>query len=225
MVIFAFLQLSPGLFTIFYHSRLAKTSKKRADDQSLSYILGNEIFHTTFWLIIYFVIFAIFYNIPDFNQGVFPYVMAGICFAEAIAIFFFYFRPSKQKKSTSLFIARRTAKSLFYRAETIKNRSDCITLGFVTNLLELVFTLPIIILCTIILQDSPALSRAAIIIAFVIISAVPLFIIRGLYHKDYTLADLQRLRTKLKTHFRVILTLAYIAIAFTIFNIGLLQNG
>ena len=225
MVIFAFLQLTPGLFTIFYHSRLAKTSKKRADDQSLSFILGTEIFSTTIWILVYFIIFALFYNVPDFNQGIFPFVMAGICLAEASVSFFFYFRSNKQKPSTATFITRHNAHTLTYRAKTIKNRSDCIMLGFVSNIPELIFTIPLFIICTNILQDTPALPRAVIIIAFVIIPAIPLLVIRSLYQKNYNLANIQRLRAKLIIHFRIILALTYLAIAFTLLNIGLLQNG
>ncbi len=36
------LQLSPGIFSIFYHSAQGKTTKKTADNLSLHFILGTE---------------------------------------------------------------------------------------------------------------------------------------------------------------------------------------
>ena len=225
MVIFAFLQLSPSLFIIFYHSRLAKTSKKRADDQSLSYILGTEIYATFIWIVIYFIIFAAFLYVPEFGGGLFPFIMAGVFFAEAIIILFFYFRRKKSKSSTALFISRRISKNLIHNAEKANNRTDCITLGFMANLPELFFTLPVFIVSATILQNTPALPRAIIIIALVCASTVPLLTVRRLYHTDHNLAEIQRLHVKLRPHIRFILTLAYFALALTIINMGILQNG
>lgn len=225
MVIFAFLTLPSGLFAIFYHTRLAKTTAKKADDQSLSFILGTEIFATFIWLLIYIIVFIIFYNIPDFEKGLFPFILSGICFAEAIAFTFFYFRPKKKKASTALFLPRRIAKNLILQSDKAKNRSDCIALGFIANFPELIFSLPIFIISAVILQNTSALPRTLIIIIFVITSAVPLFIVRHFYHTGHNLADIQRLRVKLRSHIRIILALAYFAVALVMLNIGIIQNG
>ncbi|MBR6505861.1 hypothetical protein IKT18_03450 [Candidatus Saccharibacteria bacterium] len=218
MVIFCFLQIPSGVFSMFYHFRLAKTSKKQADDATLSFILGVEIFNTIMWLLTYIIIFCCqSSSISPF----FLWLMTGICLADAVAAFFFYFR--KSKSSTATFISRRVAKSLASRAKTVSSRSDAITLGFVSCLPELLFTLPLYITCSAFLQSENALPRAILIIVAVIIAVVPLFVIRTFFRTDHNLAEIQRLRVKLKPHFRIILSLAYIAATITLMNLAIIN--
>ncbi|MBR3144099.1 hypothetical protein IKF12_02790 [Candidatus Saccharibacteria bacterium] len=221
MVIFAFLQLPNGLFSIFYHFRIAKTNLKKADDAALSFILGLEIFMTAMWLLIYLIIFTCFYFNPEIISPIFLYIMAGISFAEAIAIIFFYFRHGKS--TTALFIPRKVAKNLVKRAEKVKTRSDAIILGFFSGLPELLFTLPLFITCSALLQTENVLSRSLIIILAIIASAVPLFVIRFLFRTDHNLAEIERLRVKLKPHFRFILAVAYLAIAILLINLATMR--
>ena len=226
MLIFAFLQLLPGTFSIFYHYALAKTSAKKADDQSLSFILGAEILVATIWFIVYITIFCIFYDAPDFCPLSVYWTLAGIMLAEAIIIPFFYFRRSKiTNTSTALFIPRNIASTLSMRARKAKSRPDCITLGLIAGLPELIFTLPLYVISTIILLDTAALPRAAIIILYIIVATLPLFIIRLAYRTGHNLAEITRIRTKLKPHFRFILCIAYLCLAIAIINLGALQNG
>ena len=218
MVIFLFLQLPSGVFSIFYHFRLAKTSKKQADDAALSFILGVEIFTTIAWLLTYIIMFCCDTNI---TATPFAWVMAGVCFAEAIAVLFFYFR--RGKSSTALFISRRTAKGLRNYAKNIKNRSDAVLLGFISCLPELLFTLPLYIICSAFLQSESVAPRAIIIILAIIVSIIPLFVIRTLFRTDKNLADIERLRIKLKPHFRIIIFLAYLALALSLINYAIIN--
>ena len=221
MVIFCFLEMPSGLFSIFYHLRLAKTSKKKADDAALSFILGVEIFTTLIWLLTYFIIFTLFTYNTTIITSPFLWTMSGICFAEAIIMAFFYFR---QGKSTALFIPRRVAKSLITHAEKTKSRSDAIMLGFISCLPELLFTLPIYIVCSVLLQGEDFLPRTFIIILSVLIVTAPLFIIRTFYHAGHNLADITRIRTRLKIHFRIILALAYIALSLALVNLAIINS-
>ena len=219
MVIFCFLQLPSGLFAIFYHFRLGKTSKKQADDAALSFILGVEIFTTVIWLLTYIIIFCI--NFEDISP-IFLWVMSGICLAESIAMLLFYFR--RGKSTTALFIYRRSAKSLVTHAKNVKSRSDAITLGFISCLPELIFTLPLYIVCTTFLQSESVLPRALVIIISIIVTILPLFIIRFFLHSGHNLAELQRLRVKLKPHFRIILFLAYLAATLALINLAIIKS-
>lgn len=219
MVIFCFLQISSGLFSIFYHFRLAKTSKKQADDAALSYILGTEIFATAIWLIAYITIFCLNF---DSISPVFLWLMTGICLADAVIILIFYF--SRTKSQTTTFISRRVANTLINNAMNTKSRSDAIMLGFVSCLPDFIFTLPIYIVGATFLQTENALPRAFIIILAVVVSVIPHFVIRTFFQTDHNLAEIQRFRIKLKPHFRFMLFLAYIAIALTLANYAIMPQ-
>ena len=219
MVIFCFTQISSGLFSIFYHFRLAKTSKKQADDAALSYILGTEIFATAIWLVTYITIFCLNF---DSISPIFLWLMAGICLADAVIILIFYF--CRNKSQTTTFISRRIANNLINNAMKTKSRSDAIILGFVSCLPDFIFTLPIYIVCSTFLQSENAIPRAVIIILAVIISVIPHFVIRTFFQTDHNLAEIQRFRIKLKPHFRFMLFLAYIAAALTLTNYAMISQ-
>lgn len=222
MLIFASLQLVPGTFSIFYHYALGKTNAKKADDQALSFILGAEIFVSIMLISIYTLIFTIFYNSIDFCPSIFFWIMAGIFCAEAIIIFLFYYRRGK---TTELFIPRRTAKTISTNSRKAKSRSDAIALGLFSNIPELIFTFPLYIISSVILLDTTAIPRALIIILYVLVSTIPLFAIRILYRTGHNLANITRLRAKLKPFFKLIIPTLYLLLAIAALNLGVLNNG
>lgn len=219
----AFLQLTPGTFSLFYHYALGKNSTKVADDFSLSFILGVEVFLTTIWLIIYSLIFFIFCNQPSFCSEVFLWITAGIFVAEAFAFFFFYFR--KGRSSSALFIPRQIARNINARAEKIKTRSDAFTLGFATGSLELIFTLPLYIISIVELMRISAFPRIIAIIFYIIIATLPLFSIRNLYRTGHNLAEITRSRIRAKTFLRLSISLGFLLLAFIIITSGAFHHG
>ena len=214
MLIQGFLQTSPGIFAIFYHHALAKTSAKKADDQSLSFILGTEIAIAIFFLVVYFTITYLNIENNFLKNPIFLYIMTGIFVLEAIFTFFFYFRPGKNnKKTTRLFLPRSLAKNFIYHAEHVKNRTDTILLGFLSTTSELIFTLPLfVILTTEILNLSPRFNFV-FIIAYIIIATIPLFTVRTLYRTGHNLAEIEKLRIKKKLLFRLVISVSFLAIA------------
>lgn len=212
----------PGTFSIFYHYALGKTSAKKANDRSLSFILGVEIFISFAWLFVYAIIFAIFYNSIDFCPNLFFWIISGIFLAESIAILFFYFRRGK---SAALFIPRCTATALSMHAKKAKTRSDAITLGFFASLPELIFTLPLYIISAIILLNTTVFPRALIILLYILVSIIPLFIIRFYYSTGHNLAEITRFRVRLKPILRLIISFLYFFLAIIILNLGVINYG
>ena len=84
-VILFTMQLSQSVFAIFYHFALAKKSSKAphrlADNFSLFYIFGNELFYTSMWLFTYFILYALFYSVENLTHNIFFWVLAGILIA------------------------------------------------------------------------------------------------------------------------------------------------
>lgn len=221
MLISFCLQLTPGTFALFYHYALGKTNAKKADDQSLSFILGVEIFITAIWLLIYFSIFLFFYYNFNFSNIVF-YIMAGVFFAEAIIMPFLYYRKGN---STALFIPRRIAKGILNRIAKIRNRSDCILLGALTGLFELIFTLPLYIISASILLNFDALPRVLTIALYLTLSVLPLFIIRCSFRLGHNLADIERFRVKIKPAIKITLCTSFLLLALATIYLGVLNNG
>ncbi len=90
---------------------------------------------------VFFVVSSLF--IPIIDYIVLFWTFAGLFFATAIVMAFFYFRKTK---ATALFISRKVARNYRLRAESVKSRSDAFLLGFFSSIPELVFTLPLFIL-------------------------------------------------------------------------------
>lgn len=224
VVILLSFQLTPATFSIFYHYTLGRYSTKKADNLSLSFILGVEFFTAAIWLSIYFIIYAIFINLPNFSH-IFLWALAGILVAEAIIFFICYFRRIKSKAdraSTTLFIPRRFARALSARAKCIKTRRDAFVLGFFTGVPELFFTIPVFVTSSFLLMYSMILPRALSAIFIVVILVLPLFIIRTIFHSGGNLAVIQRLRVSLRPVIRFFTPLCLLALAATLINLGLL---
>ena len=216
MLIQGFLQTAPAIFAIFYHHALGKTSAKKADDQSLSFILGVEIFTAIIFLAFYIATSLILLK-TDFINDIFMYVLAGIFVLEAIFMFFFYFRRGKKnKRTTSLFIPRSFSKNILKLTNSAKNRTDTIALGFISSALDLIFTLPLFIIASIQIINLSFDNGFVFIIAYIIIATIPLFTIRTLYRRGSNLAKIQRFRIKNKNFFRLILAVSYLLIAILI---------
>lgn len=209
MLILAFLQVLPGIFTIFYHFSRGKNSQKRADNFALDFILGVEFFYFAMWLLTYTIVFALFVNTNI--STILLWTLAGIFFALSIVSFFFYYK--KAKKSSATFVPRRIVRGILSRSELAKSRLDALLLGFFAGVPELLFTLPIFFIVTLVLQTSVTFPHSLIIILSIILCITPLFIIRHFYQINYTLADISRFRIKIKPYVRLFLTLSFLALA------------
>lgn len=222
MLIQGFLQVTPGVFAIFYHHALGKTTAKKADDQSLSFILGTEIATAVFFLITYSII-TFFTTENNFLNSTFLWIMAGLFFALSVFTFFCYFKLGKKNKNTTkLFLTRHTAESFTYHATHNKNRTDTIVLGFLSTTAELVFTLPLFIMSSVeILNLSPRFNFV-FIIAYIVVATIPLFTVRTLYRTGHNLAEIQKLRVKRKTLFRIIISVSYLLLGVLTFISGVI---
>lgn len=216
MLIPFFMQFVPGVFALFYHYSLGKTTTQKADDKSLSFIIGAEFFNAAIWLLIYFLAFLFFYNVPG-PHDIFFYIMAGIFIAEAIAVLFFYYRKGK---STALFIPRSITNGIIANIKKNKTRSDCIVLGAMSGLFELIFTLPAIIISTSILTNFETFPSTLIIVISIVMSVLPLFIVRGAFRLNHNLAEIERVRVKIKPFIKFILFFSFLFLAAATIYLG-----
>lgn len=222
MLIQAFMQLTPGIFVLFHHYALGKKSTKKANNLDSYFILGIIVFIVATWLIIYNLIFIIFRDKPDFSSGPYPWIMTGIFFAESFLGLFFYYRKGK---FTTLFISRSSANSYFNQAKQVKTKSDAFTLGFLSNIPELLFTLPLYIISATELMKITFFPRALIILAYIIISILPILFFRTLYLLGRNLAEIEQLRIRIKPLVRIVLFAGFLLLAFATIKTGIINHG
>ena len=218
MLILAFLQLQPGVFALFCHYAAGKFSKKRASLLTTFFILGTETV-AAFLFICALLLANVFYFYTYHPEGSFvTWILAGILVALALISFMGYFRRGS---GTKLFIPRKCADSLEFYASKADSPSDAFTLGALSGILELPFTLPLFLVAAIPTTQLSFAFAPAMVLAFLLILAptLPLFAIRLKFHSGYNLADIIRSRVRDKNFTRFILCLGYAVISI-LFIIG-----
>lgn len=206
------MQLSPSVFSLFYHYALGKKSHSKIDDFSLHFILGTETFIVTIFTILYIFVFAIRNQINSPND--LPmWILSGIFIAEAFASFCFYYRHGK---TTTLFLSRSAAKSLTLHAQKVKSRSDAFVLGFLSNIAELVFTLPLYLIIILTFLNFPTIARATTIIIYLVVAILPLIFTYIAYRTGHNLAEISRFRLRFKPLIRFSLFLGFILLSIVV---------
>lgn len=217
------LQLSQGVFAVFYHHALGKTTAKKADDRSLSFILGVEIFTAVFYLLTYLIVSFVITQ-KGFDNIILVWIMIGIFITEAVFFFFCYYKMGKKYKKTSrLFVNRHVAEALIYKAEHAKSRTDTIILGIVTSAIELAFTLPLFVISSVEILRFDSRFGFLFIVIYVIAATAPLFGTRILFRANNTLAGIMQIRSSKKNLYRILITIGYLSIAALVFITGVVK--
>ncbi len=216
MLIFAFLQLVPGVFMLFSHYKFGQMSRNKASDLNTFFILGAE----TFIVIIFLATFAILNTSPFIleiaESAIFNWISAGVLLALAVLFATIYYRAGAT--SSELFISRRFAKNITSRAKSSKTRSEAFLLGLSSAIPELIFTFPLYILANLAvltLASSP-IEHSALVILFALVAILPLFIIHFTFATRKTLAPLMKFRFNNRPFFRFIIPFFYFLIAVLI---------
>lgn len=214
MLIFAFLQLVPGIFLLFHQYASGKYSKNRSTDLITFFILGVETTVALIFLSLLFILGISPAITHAVDNDIFSWIMSGVFFAAAIALFMFYYRRGRGSK---LFIPRRLASHYQAKIPTIKTRSDAFVFGLIAGVPELCFTLPVYIIATTTMNQLGLSSpeHAGLIILFALAAVLPLFLFHIFTH-TYNFADLIRFRFKHKSFFRFCLSFFYFLIAIFI---------
>ena len=214
MLIMASLQLVPGVFALLYHYTSGKHSTKRASTLSLFFIIGTEIISAFFFIAAIYISNTLFINDLDPHNNILTWASIGILIALSIASFFFYFRHP-HGKDTELFIPRKIATNLNLRASKVESPSDAFALGVLSNIPEILFTLPLYIVTAteIIYMHTEYLADDFLTIVYILISTIPLLIVYYSFRTKHNLATIIRSRIHDKNFHRLCLSLSYATIA------------
>ena len=212
IIIMTFMQLTPGVFALFYHYAIGKMELKKASNLALFFILGVEIVAACMYLSAFYLTYVFFLGGTGLADGILAWVMAGVMVALGAASLTLYYRKGK---GTMLFIPRWYAEALDQNARTVKTRTEAFLLGAFAGTAELVFTLPLYILTSIEImrmEGGMALNDILTVI-YILAPTFSLFLIHLRFYLGYNLADMMKMRVKDKPFVRVILTLSYLTIA------------
>lgn len=215
MLIMGSLQLVPGVFALFYHYSSGRFSRRKASTLSLFFILGAEIISAFLFIASFYISYLLFLQNLNPHNNILTWIVIGIFIALAvISLLFYYRRP--HSKDTELFIPRKFAKNLNLLARKVKTPSDAFTLGALSNVYELVFTLPLYIVTAteIMYMHTEYIADDLLTILYILTTVIPLFSIYFSYTiLHHNLAHIERARVKDKAFHRIFISICYLTIA------------
>ena len=191
-IVHATLQLGVGALLLLYHASLGKHVKRKTRELVSNYILGNAFLTTLAVLATCFLISVIFQG--EMNPAMLT-IIVGFLVALAISVWVFYYRWGK---STELWLPKSVAKFINNRAKITESKTEAFSLGMLACFAEAPFTFMLIIVVANSIINLPLSLQILSVALYVIISVIPLIIMRIAIRKGGTVVDVQKWRLKNK---------------------------
>lgn len=212
-LILAFLQLEPGIFALFSHYATGKFSHKKRAILTTFFMLGVETVSACLFIcaLLFVNLFFMYAFRPE--TSFLSWIIVCILLILAFVSLFCYYHPGRS--GSELFIPRKCAETLDSYAAKVGTRSDAFTLGALSGVLELPFSLPLYIISAIAIVELTIAIPPLILLAllFVLAPLLPLILIRCRFRVGYNLADIIRSRVRNKSAVRLVLAFSYLALA------------
>ena len=206
----ASLQLELGGLLLLYHASLGKHIRRRTKKLVNNYIAGIGT------LAILALTGFCFMMDRYFGSALYPEelaVVVGMLVAIAVLVWIFYYRRGR---STELWLPRSVARYINRRAKNTDSSIEAFSLGVLTGLAEMPFTLILLLTAANSILALPfdyQLLAAGMYVAVVIL---PMIILRLAIRRGQTVADIQRWRVKHKNFFRIMTGVGFLALALFI---------
>lgn len=215
-VIHATLQLSLGALLLLYHASLGKHVKRKTRFLVDSYISGMG---TLVLMGLATTIFILdrYFEKPLYIEELI--IVVGMLVALAIATWFFYYRRGK---STELWLPRSVARFIDRRAKTTNSNTEAFSLGALTSLAEMPFTLVLFVVSANSILALPHLYQILAVAMYTLITIIPSTVLRFAIRKGQTVVDVQRWRVKHKMFFRILTGAGFLALGFFLFTFEVL---
>lgn len=210
-LIHASMQLSLGALLLLYHASLGKHIKKKTRDLVDSYIAGIGT-------LVFLSLGAVTFIMDRyFGEALYPeelLIVIGMLVALAIAVWAIYYRRGR---STELWLPRTVARFIDRRAKETNSNTEAFSLGMLTSLAEMPFTLVLIIVAGNSIMQLNPFEQLIALGTYVVISIIPPIILRLAIRKGRTVVDIQRWRVKYKTFLRVLTGVGFLMLGIFIF--------
>lgn len=215
-VIHATLQLSLGTLLLLYHASLGKHVRRKTRFLVDSYISGMGMLVFLGLAATIFILDRYFEKPLYIEELV---IVVGMLIALAIAVWFFYYRRGK---STELWLPRSVARFIDKRAKLTNSNTEAFSLGVLTSLAEMPFTLILFVVAANSILVLPQLYQILAVAMYTIITIIPSIVLRLAIRKGQTVVDIQRWRVKHKTFFRLLTGVGFLVLGFFLFTFEVL---
>jgi len=215
-VIHATLQLSLGALLLLYHASLGKHVRKKTRFLVDSYISGMGMLVFLGLATTIFVLDRYFEKPLYIEELV---IVVGMLVALAILAWFFYYRRGK---STELWLPRSVARFIDKRAKMTNSNTEAFSLGVLTSLAEMPFTLILFVVAANSILALPHIYQILAVAMYTIITIIPPIVLRLAIRKGQTVVDVQRWRVKHKMFFRLLSGAGFLALGMFLFTFEVL---
>ena len=209
-VIHATLQLGLGALLLLYHASLGKHIRKKTRVLVSSYISGVG-------MLVFLAIAAIAFLMDRyFGKALYIeelLIVVGMLVALAVAAWAIYYRRGK---STELWLPRTVARFIDKRAKETSSSTEAFSLGVLTSLAEMPFTLILVVIAANSILKLEPLFQLLAVVLYTIIAIVPLVVMRLAIRRGSTVVDVQQWRVRHKNFLRTITGIGFLMLAMFI---------
>lgn len=207
----ASMQLNLGTLLLLYHASLGKHIRKKTRHLVDTYITGVGTLVVLMLATLIFV-FDRYFGGALFVEEVI--IVVTMMVAVAVLIWMFYYRSGR---STELWLPRSVARFIDRRAKLTDSNVEAFSLGALTSLAEMPFTLILLVVVANSVLVLPPIYQLIAVLLYAIITIIPLVISRLIIRRGKTIVTIQRWRIKHKNFFRFLTGLGFIVLGFFIF--------
>ena len=205
------LQLNLGCLLLLYHASVGKHIRAKSRTLATGYIFGVMIF-------LFLALSAACFLLLVLQNGALELwqisALAGALLATAILIWLVYYRFGG---ATELWLPRSFTNFLHARARATKNPVEAFSLGFVSCFAELPFSAFLILLSANSILTLPQVEQFLAILGFILISILPLLLLRIFLRKGSSISAVQRWRSKNRIFIRIFSGLLFLTLGIFIF--------
>lgn len=210
-LVHASLQLQLGALLLLYHSSLGKHIRKKTKTIVSSYISGIGM------LVFLAITATCFIFDRYFGKALYPeevIIVVGMLLSLAIIMWGFYY---KRGKSTELWLPRSVAKFIDRRSKETNSNTEAFSLGVLTSLAEMPFTLVLLIVAANSVLKLPGLWQLIAVVIYTVITILPPIVLRLAVRRGETITNIQRWRVKHKTFMRIISGVGFLILGLFLF--------
>lgn len=210
-LVHASLQLQLGALLLLYHASLGKHVRKKTKTIVSSYIAGIGT-------LVFLAVAAICFIFDRyFGKALYPeemVIVISMLLALALIVWTLYY---KRGKSTELWLPRTVARFIDKRAKETNSNTEAFSLGVLTSLAEMPFTLVLFIVAANSILKLDGLWQLIAVVIYTVITLLPPIILRLAVRKGETITNIQRWRVQHKTFMRVISGIGFLVLGMFLF--------
>jgi len=210
-LVHASLQVQLSALLLLYHASLGKHIRNKTKTIVSSYIAGIGT-------LVFLGIAAICFIFDRyFGKALYPeevVIVVSMLIAITVIVWSFYY---KSGKSTELWLPRTVARFIDKRAKATESNTEAFSLGVLTSLAEMPFTLVLLIVAANSILKLPTVWQLIAVVVYTIISILPAVILRMAVRRGESIANIQRWRVKHKNFMRIMSGVGFLILALFLF--------